>query len=44
MISGFEPLDILQSIWMVLRQIAEGRAEVENQYARIVPEAGNPPP
>ena len=40
-ICGFEPLDILQSIWMVLRQVAEGRAEVENQYARIVPEAGN---
>ncbi|MGI8840295.1 MAG: hydrogenase formation protein HypD [Caulobacteraceae bacterium] len=40
-IAGFEPLDILQSIWMVLRQIAEGRCEVENQYARIVPEAGN---
>ena len=31
-VSGFEPLDILQSIWMVLKQIAEGRAEIENQY------------
>jgi hydrogenase expression/formation protein HypD len=40
-ISGFEPLDVLQSIWMVLKQIAEGRAEVENQYARVVPEDGN---
>jgi hydrogenase expression/formation protein HypD len=40
-ICGFEPLDVLQSIWMVLRQLAQGRAEVENQYARIVPEAGN---
>jgi hydrogenase expression/formation protein HypD len=40
-ICGFEPLDILQSIWMVLRQLAQDRAEVENQYARIVPEAGN---
>ncbi|HZT87774.1 MAG TPA: hydrogenase formation protein HypD [Stellaceae bacterium] len=40
-ISGFEPLDILQSIWMVLKQLAEGRCEVENQYARIVPDAGN---
>jgi hydrogenase expression/formation protein HypD len=40
-ISGFEPLDILQSLWMVLRQLAEGRCEVENQYARIVPEGGN---
>ncbi|WP_309625657.1 hydrogenase formation protein HypD, partial [Methylibium sp.] len=40
-IAGFEPLDVLQSMWMVLKQIAEGRCEVENQYARIVPEAGN---
>jgi len=40
-VAGFEPLDILQSIWMVLKQIKEGRAEIENQYARIVPEAGN---
>jgi hydrogenase expression/formation protein HypD len=40
-ISGFEPLDILQSIWMVLKQLDEGRCEVENQYARIVPLAGN---
>lgn len=40
-ISGFEPLDILQSIWMLLMQFAEGRCEVENQYARIVPGDGN---
>lgn len=40
-VSGFEPLDVLQSLWMVLKQIAEQRADVENQYARIVPEAGN---
>jgi hydrogenase expression/formation protein HypD len=40
-VAGFEPLDILQSIWMVLKQIREGRAEVENQYARVVPEGGN---
>jgi hydrogenase expression/formation protein HypD len=40
-ISGFEPLDVLQSIWMVLKQLDEGRCEVENQYARIVPPAGN---
>ena len=40
-VAGFEPLDILQSLWMVLKQIAEGRAEVENQYARIVPAEGN---
>jgi len=42
-VAGFEPLDVLQSIWMVLKQIAEGRCEIENQYARIVPEAGNTP-
>ena len=40
-VAGFEPLDILQSIWMVIKQIAEGRAEIENQYNRIVPDAGN---
>ena len=41
-VAGFEPLDLLQSVLMVLTQIAEGRAEVENQYARVVPEHGNP--
>lgn len=40
-VAGFEPLDILQSIWMVLCQLAEGRAEIENQYARVVAEGGN---
>ncbi|MEW9530519.1 hydrogenase formation protein HypD [Microbispora sp. NPDC049125] len=40
-VAGFEPLDILQSIYMLLRQLAEGRSEVENQYARVVPWAGN---
>ena len=40
-IAGFEPLDILQSIWMVLKQLAERRCEVENQYQRVVPDAGN---
>jgi hydrogenase expression/formation protein HypD len=40
-ISGFEPLDILQSTWMVLKQIFEGRCEIENQYQRVVPSAGN---
>lgn len=40
-VAGFEPLDVLQSIWMVLKQINEGRADVENQYARIVPADGN---
>ncbi|MFO1058031.1 MAG: hydrogenase formation protein HypD [Dongiaceae bacterium] len=42
-IAGFEPLDVLQSIWMVLRQLADGRAEIENQYARVVAEGGNDP-
>ncbi|MEJ2322386.1 MAG: hydrogenase formation protein HypD [Gammaproteobacteria bacterium] len=42
-ITGFEPLDILQSIWMLLKQIAEGRSQVENQYARVVPTEGNRP-
>jgi hydrogenase expression/formation protein HypD len=40
-IAGFEPLDILQSIHMILRQLAEGRCEVENQYRRVVPDEGN---
>ena len=40
-VAGFEPLDVLQSIWMVLKQIKDGRAEIENQYARIVPDDGN---
>jgi hydrogenase expression/formation protein HypD len=40
-VSGFEPLDILQSIWMVLRQLRDGRVEIENQYARVAHEAGN---
>ncbi|HEY3838670.1 MAG TPA: hydrogenase formation protein HypD [Bryobacteraceae bacterium] len=39
--SGFEPLDILQSIVMLLRQMKEGRSEVENQYKRVVPWEGN---
>jgi hydrogenase expression/formation protein HypD len=41
-ISGFEPLDVLQSVYMVLRQLAEGRCAVENQYSRVVPYDGNP--
>jgi hydrogenase expression/formation protein HypD len=40
-IAGFEPLDILQSVWMLLRQLAEGRCVVENQYRRIVAADGN---
>lgn len=40
-VSGFEPLDILQSIWMILQQMVEGRCEVENQYSRLVQQQGN---
>ncbi len=42
-ISGFEPLDMLESIARILVQLREGRAEVENQYRRIVPWDGNIP-
>jgi hydrogenase expression/formation protein HypD len=40
-VSGFEPLDILQSIVMLLRQLRKGEAKVENQYKRVVPWEGN---
>jgi hydrogenase expression/formation protein HypD len=40
-VSGFEPLDILQSIVMVLRQLRRGEAKIENQYKRVVPWEGN---
>ena len=40
-VSGFEPLDILQSIVMLLRQLRTGKAKVENQYKRVVPWEGN---
>ena len=39
--SGFEPLDLLQSIIMLLRQLHAGEARVENQYKRVVPWEGN---
>src|SRR3974390_3946139 len=35
-ICGFEPLDVLQSLWMGLRQFKEGLVETENQYTRVV--------
>ena len=41
-VTGFEPVDILQGIHMCLRQLEQGRAEVENQYARSVRPEGNP--
>ena len=40
-VSGFEPVDLLQSFLMVLRQLRDGRAELENQYARSVRTGGN---
>ncbi len=40
-IAGFEPLDVLQAILMLVRQLNEGRAEVENEFARAVTEHGN---
>ncbi len=40
-ISGFEPLDVLQSILLLVRQLNQGRAEIENQYIRAVTEGGN---
>jgi hydrogenase expression/formation protein HypD len=41
-VSAFEPVDLLQSIAMLLRQRREGRCEVENQYTRVVRAGGNP--
>ena len=42
-VTGFEPLDILQGVLMCVKQLEEGRAEVENQYARAVRRGGNIP-
>jgi hydrogenase expression/formation protein HypD len=42
-VTGFEPVDILQGIYLCVKQLEEGRFAVENQYARIVKEAGNLP-
>ena len=40
-ITGFEPIDILQGVLMCVRQLEQGRAEVENAYARAVQREGN---
>lgn len=40
-VTGFEPLDLLEGILMAVRQLEQGRAEVENQYARAVRRTGN---
>lgn len=42
-VTGFEPLDILQGIYLCLKQLEEGRTEVENQYSRLVRREGNTP-
>jgi hydrogenase expression/formation protein HypD len=42
-ISGFEPLDILEGVLMVVRQLEEGRFDVENQYSRVLDRYGNKP-
>ena len=42
-ITGFEPIDILHGVLMTIRQLEEGRAEVENEYSRILDRAGNRP-
>ncbi len=41
-VAGFEPLDILQAVYMLLLQIHDQTARLENQYSRIVPKEGNP--
>ncbi len=40
-VGGFEPVDLLEAIAMLVEQLEEGRAEVENQYTRLVKEEGN---
>lgn len=40
-VTGFEPLDIIQGVYMAVKQLEEGRAEVENQYTRAVTREGN---
>ena len=42
-VTGFEPIDILQGLLMCVRQLEEGRAAVENQYTRAVRREGNAP-
>ncbi|TDB60393.1 hydrogenase formation protein HypD [Arundinibacter roseus] len=41
-VTGFEPVDLLQGILMTVRQLEAGRATLENQYSRVVPAEGNP--
>ncbi len=41
-VAGFEPLDLMMGVYMLAAQIKEGRAEVENEYSRVVHAEGNP--
>lgn len=41
-VTGFEPLDIMQGIYLCLKQLESGQAHLENQYARVVRSVGNP--
>ena len=41
-VAGFEPLDLMMGVYMLARQKAQGRAEVENEYSRVVRNEGNP--
>ena len=41
-VAGFEPIDVLQAIQLLLRQLRDGRCEVGNQYTRVVTRDGNP--
>jgi len=42
-VTGFEPLDILEGVLMTVEQLEQGRAEVENQYSRVLERGGNRP-
>jgi hydrogenase expression/formation protein HypD len=42
-VTGFEPVDILQGLYLCIKQLEQGEAKVENQYQRIVTQAGNQP-
>jgi len=42
-VTGFEPVDLLEGVWMAVKQLEEKRAEVENQYRRCVTREGNRP-
>jgi hydrogenase expression/formation protein HypD len=41
-VAGFEPLDLMMAVYMIARQVKEGRATVENEYSRVVHADGNP--